>query len=75
MLPRPGLTLPVICTQHGAPLPGGDVVMVPDGGVLDTYPIVRLARGGGGETQKEKENGKEGKNLRKQILHLKSIQL
>ena len=75
MLPRPGLTLPVICTQHGAPLPGGDVVMVPDGGVLDTYPIVRLARGGGGETQEEKKNGKEGKNLGIKILHLKSIHL
>ena len=70
MLPRPGLTLPVICTQHGATLPGGDVVMVPDGGVLDTYPIVRLARGGRGATQEEKKDGKEGKNLGTKILHL-----
>ena len=75
MLPRPGLALPVICTQHGAPLPGGDVVVVPDGGVLDTHPIVRLARGGGRETQIEKKDGKEGKNLGTRIFHLKSIYL
>ena len=73
MLPRPGLTLPVICTQHGATLPGGDVVLVPDGGVLDTHPIVRLTRGGGGGTQEEKKDGKVGKKLERKILHFKCM--
>ena len=51
MLPRPSLAGFVICTQPGALLPGGDVVVVPDGGGLDTHPIVGLAGGGGGGTK------------------------
>ena len=61
MLPRPSLSGFVICTQPSTLLPGGDVVVVPDGGGLDTHPIVGLAGGGG--TKEGEKDGEEDKNV------------